>query len=267
MKHSRNPRRQPPQVVAIIPARGGRQSIPYKNLLPFAGKPLLYWSVTAGFAAKTIDLVAVSTEDKKIARYAASLGALVIPRPARYSRPESDDSGWYFHAVQWLEKHHGWRPEIWVNLRPTAPIRFPRDIDACVRHVQRTGCDGLKTVVPSPIHPFKMWTMNQTGRLQPLVQHPYREQHGPDQPRQRIQKIFPVYWQDANIDITRRRFILSAPRRGGNCFGPNLHGYLLDSRWIVDIDSLQDLRYARRLLARLRAAGLRLPGEKRIETA
>ena len=37
-----------PEVLAIIPARGGSKGIPRKNIKPFAGYPLIAYSIAAG---------------------------------------------------------------------------------------------------------------------------------------------------------------------------------------------------------------------------
>lgn len=251
MRKPKNPKRTPPRVVAIVPARGGKQSIPYKNLLKLGGKPLLAWAIDVAFQAKTIDAVVISTEDERIAAVARRYGAIVAPRPKEFSQPDSDDSGWYRSAVQWMFDQ-GWKPALLVNLRPTGPLRMPEDIDACVNHVLKTGCDGLKTVIPTPIPPYKMWTIKKDGSMEPLLPHPYRLKHGPDIPRQRAQKMFPVYWQDAQIDITRPKFVMSAAaKKYGNCFGKNIHGYIMDERKVVDIDTPEDLRHAARVYQQL----------------
>ena len=33
------------KIVALIPARGGSKGIPNKNIIPFCGKPLIYWTI------------------------------------------------------------------------------------------------------------------------------------------------------------------------------------------------------------------------------
>ena len=33
------------EVVAVIPARGGSKTMPRKNVAPFLGKPLIFWSI------------------------------------------------------------------------------------------------------------------------------------------------------------------------------------------------------------------------------
>jgi len=251
MARRHNPKREPVRVAAIIPARGGKQSIPWKNLQKLGGKTLLAWAIETAFAAKEVDVVVVSTEDPRIARAARKLGAVVVPRPKKYSQPGSDDSGWYHHAVTWMEEIHGWRPEYLVNLRPTGPLRFADDVDAMVRYIKRSKADGVKSIIPAPLLPYKMWELKGSGRvgtagkLKPVFDNAWRRMHGPDQPRQKIQKLFPVYFQDAQIDITRRKFVLRPEAlKNGNVWGKNLHGYVLDERTVVDIDTPDDLRRA-----------------------
>ena len=249
-------------VVAIIPARGGQQSVEYKNLLKLGGKTLLEWAVDVGKKAKKIDEVIVSTEDKKIAEEANKLGVKVAPRPKKYSQPTSDDSGWYYHAVLWMETELGWEPDILVNLRPTGPLRFAEDVDAIIQYMlDHPEVDGVKSVIPSPVHPYKIWQfidkqdrqIGEGGPMESVLANDYRKVHGPDQPRQKVQELFPVYWQDAQIDATRRKFVLRHETLElGSVWGPNIHGYVLDERSVVDIDTLTDLHEAEKVYKQIK---------------
>ncbi len=267
MMSPKKPIRTPVNVVAIIPARGGQQSIPYKNLQLLGGKTLLAWAIEVALAADSIDAVLVSTEDEKIAREGKKLGAIVVPRPPEFSRPDSGDAGFYSHAVKWLEKERGWTPELLVNLRPTSPLRFPEDIDAMVEYMKaHNEADGLKSVIPTPLHPYKMWSfaidspparggvrgggssIGSVGKLQPVFDNEFRQTHGPDQPRRKIQEMFPVYFQDGQIDITRRKYILRPEcLQYDNVWGENLHGYILDPRTSTDLDTKEDFYRAEKL--------------------
>lgn len=72
--------------VAIIPARGGSKRIPRKNIRPFAGKPMIAWSIEAALKSGAFDEVIVSTDDEEIAAVATSFGASVpFLRPAELS--------------------------------------------------------------------------------------------------------------------------------------------------------------------------------------
>lgn len=254
-----NPKREPVNVAAIIPARAGQQIIPWKNLRELGGKTLLAWAIEVAFAADKIDVVIVSTEDERTAEEAKQHGAMVAPRPAEYSQPTSGDAGFYHHAVTWMEAEHGWKPELLVNLRPTSPLRFAADIDAMIAHMQETGADGLKSVIPAPLHPYKMWQMEKPGpvgtssKLLPVFDNEFRRLHGPDQPRQKVQEMFPVYFQDGQIDITRRKFILRPEcLEDDNVWGENLHGYLLDPRTSTDLDEPSDFIRAEKTYEQLK---------------
>jgi len=71
--------------LAVIPTRGGSKSIPRKNLLPVAGKPLIARTIEAAASAETVDRVVVDTDDAEIADVSASYGAEVVIRPAEIS--------------------------------------------------------------------------------------------------------------------------------------------------------------------------------------
>jgi len=260
MAKRKNPKREPVQVAAIIPARAGKQSIPWKNLQKLGGKTLLAWAVEVAFAAESVDVVIVSTEDSTVAWEAEKLGAVVAPRPKKYAQPTSGDAGFYHHAVTWMEEEFGWQPELLVNLRPTSPLRFADDIDAMVEHMQKDPkADGLKSVIPAPLHPYKMWqfekskNVGDSGKLVPVFDNDFRRQRGPDQPRQKVQELFPVYFQDGQIDITRRKFILRPETlKYDNVWGQNLHGYLLDPRTSTDLDTPADFIRAEKLYKQLK---------------
>jgi CMP-N,N'-diacetyllegionaminic acid synthase len=56
-----------PEVLAIIPARGGSKGIPGKNLRLLAGKPLIVHTIEHARAATQVSRVVVSTDGAEIA--------------------------------------------------------------------------------------------------------------------------------------------------------------------------------------------------------
>jgi N-acylneuraminate cytidylyltransferase len=73
--------------VCIIPARGGSQRIPRKNIRLFHGKPIMAYSIETALRSALFDIVAVSTEDEEIGHIAASYGAAWLLRAA----PDAED--------------------------------------------------------------------------------------------------------------------------------------------------------------------------------
>ena len=61
--------------IAVIPARGGSKRIPRKNIRPFAGRPIIAWSIGAALESGLFDRVIVSTDDEEIAEVSRQHGA------------------------------------------------------------------------------------------------------------------------------------------------------------------------------------------------
>ena len=189
----------PPEVLCLIPARGGSKSPPDKNIRSFRGKPLVVHSIEQALQARYVGRVIVSTDSEKIAEISRQAGAKVpFTRPAEFAGDYSTDLEVFQHALRWLDEHEGYRPELIVHLRPTSPLRPPglidRGIEGLLAHPE---ADSLRTVVLAPHTPFKMWRLNG-DYLEPLLTHPiYPEPY--NMPRQLLP---PVYWQNAYLDIT-----------------------------------------------------------------
>lgn len=63
--------------LAIIPARGGSQRIPHKNIKEFFGKPVIAYSIEMALESNLFEEVMVSTDSSQIATIAQKYGASV----------------------------------------------------------------------------------------------------------------------------------------------------------------------------------------------
>src|SRR3990172_4200611 len=96
------------QVLAIVPARAGSQSLPGKNIRPFGGHPLLAYSIAAGLQAKSVNRVIVSTDGEAIAEVARRYGAEVpFLRPKALAQDDTLDLPVFEHALEWLQREQG----------------------------------------------------------------------------------------------------------------------------------------------------------------
>ncbi|MBI3090348.1 MAG: acylneuraminate cytidylyltransferase family protein [Candidatus Tectomicrobia bacterium] len=227
----------PPSVLALIPARGGSKNPPDKNLLLFQGKPLVVHSIEHGLAARLIERVIVSTDSERIAEVSRQAGAeLPFLRPAELAGDYSTDLEVFQHALNWLWEHESYRPDLIVHLRPTSPLRPPELIDAGIeRLLAHPEADALRSVIPAPHTPYKMWRL-EGDYLVPLLTHPtYQEPY--NQPRQLLPA---VYWQNANLDITRWRTVMEQ----GSMTGRRMLPLVMSADDDVDIDSQRDLTNA-----------------------
>lgn len=88
--------------VAIIPARGGSKRIPRKNIRPFAGKPIIAYSIEAARACGLFERIIVSTDDPEIAEVARRYGAEVpFLRPSELADDHTGTNAVVQHAISW----------------------------------------------------------------------------------------------------------------------------------------------------------------------
>ncbi len=228
------------EVLALIPARGGSKSIPRKNILPFAGHPLIAYSIAAALAADTVTRVIVSTDDEEIAAIARSYSAETpFLRPEKLSRDDTPDLPVFQHALEWLADHEDYHPEIIVQLRPTSPLRRVQHIDHSVyRLVEHPEADAVRTVCIPFQNPFKMWRIAQDGFMVPLIEGNLPEAY--NLPRQVLPE---VYWQTGYVDATWADTFLTKESMTGERILP----LIIDSADWIDIDSPDDWRRAERL--------------------
>lgn len=212
------------------------------------GVPLLAYSVHAARESRASPRIVVSTEDDEIAEVATDWGAEVpFRRPAELAQDDTLDLPVFVHALEWLDKAEGYRPEIVVHLRPTSPLRPPNLVDRAVEILEaHADADSVRAVIPAGQNPYKMWRMTSTGTLTPLFDSGITEAF--NQPRQALPQ---VYWQTGHIDVVRLRTL----REKGSMTGDVIYPVLLDPRYAIDLDTPDDWA---RLSSRLEA-GFELP--------
>jgi YrbI family 3-deoxy-D-manno-octulosonate 8-phosphate phosphatase len=223
------------EVLALIPARGGSKGIPRKNIRSFAGYPLIAWSIAAAKRAELVARVVVSTDDEEIAAVAREWGAETpFLRPIELAQDKTIDLPVFEHALKWLEDVEGYRPELIVQLRPTSPIRPRTMVDDAIRVLlEHKDADCVRGVVPAAQNPYKMWRFN--GEDRPL--NPLLAVDGIPEPYNAPRQILPsTYWQTGHIDVIRDSTITQKK----SLTGDNIYPLLIDPKYTVDIDTLQD---------------------------
>ena len=147
-------------VVAVIPARGGSQSIPNKNIRDFAGKPLIAWTIACAQKAANVDRVLVSTDSAHIADVARAHGGEVpFLRPAEIAKSDTAIEPVMKHAYDWLRENENYDADALILLFPTNPLRQVAHIEDSVTQFFDTGADSVITVNESPAHYTPYWTL------------------------------------------------------------------------------------------------------------
>ena len=148
------------ETLVIIPARGGSNEIPRKNVLPLAGKPLLGWTIDAARNARRVGRVVVSTDDAEIASVARRFGAEVVDRPSELSGDSASSESDLLHVLDHLEKTEGYRPDLVAFLQCTSPLTASEDVDGTIEALEREEADSALAVVP--FHGF-LWKPDADG--------------------------------------------------------------------------------------------------------
>jgi CMP-N,N'-diacetyllegionaminic acid synthase len=230
-------------ILGLIPARGGSKSIPQKNVVPLAGKPLIAWTCEAARSATCLTRCVVSTDDETIAA-AAELHGVAAPfrRPADLSGDQATSASAAIHAVEWLEAHKRWRPDILVLLQPTSPLRAAAHIDAALALMLARDAETVVSVtaVPHRYSPYSIMR-ERDGRLEYFCANPlpfdrFRRQDHPA-----------VYARNGPAVLAVRVPVLLS-RRG--FYGNHTVGYIMDEESSIDIDDFRDLALAEAILAR-----------------
>lgn len=251
------------QAVVVILARGGSKGVPGKNWASVAGRPCIAWTLDHALQAATAGVVAVSTDDPKVAEVAHHMGAHLVDRPGALASDTARVDDALRHAVtdltaRGLTDHDEDTPI--VMLYGNVPVRPPGVIDQAVRLLVGSGADSVQTYQPvGKHHPWWTCRVEGDGRVAawdggPLFHGCFRRQDLP-----------PAQIPDGAVTVVTRRALFG--KVPGATPGP--HAFLgVDRRAVVnpegsvvDIDAPLDLRVADAVLRdRPAATFTTLPG-------
>ncbi len=226
------------KVVAIIPARGGSKGIKRKNLVDFAGKPLVAHSIQHALDSKYIDRVIVSTDDNEIAKVSKEYGAEVpFMRPATLAEDHVLDLPVFEHALEYLFMDEKYEPDVVVHLRPTAPYRKAEWIDEAINLlISNEEADSVRSVSEPDKHPYRVFEIGGDGYLDPVMGHRHDEPY-----LLRRQDLPKMYYYNCVIDVTRPSTIIDKHSMTGDRMVP----YVMNPDDVIDIDSPRDLEIAK----------------------
>jgi CMP-N-acetylneuraminic acid synthetase len=227
------------RTIGIVTARGGSKGIPYKNVAPLLGRPLLAYTADAALAARSLQRTILSTDDPQIAEVGRACG-LDVPflRPAELAGDATASLPVLRHAVEWLERQGEFYEAVCL-LQPTNPLRTADTIDACIDLLERAQADSVVTVltVPNDYNPNWVYQKRADGTLKLFT--------GEANPIPRRQDLPPAYHREGSVYVTRRDVLMEQ----NSLFGNRVVGYSMDGLPCVNIDEASDLERAAELLA------------------
>lgn len=225
--------------IAIIPARGGSQRIPRKNLKPFDGVPMIVRSIRTALESTLFDRVVVSTDDEEIADVARAHGAEVpFMRPAALADNFTGTAAVIVHALKQLPVF-----DYACCLYATAPLLQARFLRQGFELLEQYPSKSFAFSVSRFGFPVqRALTLDEQGALTSLYPE-FRDTRSQDL-AEAFQDAGQFYWGRS-----------SAWLRGDVLFSPASLPVILPRHFVQDIDTLEDWTRAEYLYAALKAGG------------
>ncbi len=219
------------RVIAIIPARGGSKGIPYKNISPLHGKPLITYTIEAALNANEVTDVIVSTDNKEIASVSTLYTRVRLHhRSSDLSKDDTPTSEVIINII----KEYELDGDI-VLLQPTSPLRTTSMISEAYKIYSKNDSLSLISVCEEKHSSYKNFVMGENG-LEPLF-----DEKSLSLPRQHLPSIYrqngAIYILHSNTLLKHRAF-----------FARPCSVYIMDETSSIDIDTPQDLHLAEHYL-------------------
>lgn len=153
------------KILVIIPARGGSKGIPHKNIKPFNGKPLIYYTIDCARAICDDEDICVSTDDPEIISVVEHYN-LKVPfvRPVELA---TDTAGTYevlLHALNYYEQQ-GKHYDVVILLQNTSPFRTADHVKEALK-LYTTDVDMVVSVKECAANPYYcVFEENEEGYL------------------------------------------------------------------------------------------------------
>ncbi len=183
--------------VAVIPARGGSQRIPRKNIKLLNGKPLIAYSIQTALASGLFDKVIVSTDDQEIAKIARDWGAETpFTRPDELADHFTGTTPVMQHALNEL-KGQGRQVDNACLIYATCPLLTPEDLQRGFQALAKTPLSFAATTFDFPI---QRALCIRDGKLQPM--HPEHISKRSQDLEEAIHDAGQFYWGTAEQWLT-----------------------------------------------------------------
>lgn len=223
-----------PEVLGIIPARGGSKGIPQKNIALLAGRPLIEYTFDAAKESKLIDRLIITTDNEEIADLAKKNNVEVpFLRPKELARDDTPTLPVIKHAVDFMEGKLGYVADIIIILQPTAPLRKARHIDEALNLLINSDADSIVSVVKVPHQYNPYFTMKiMDDKLS------FYKKEGIGLTRR--QDLPKTYSRNGAIYALRRKTLTEKK----SIYGDRCIPYIMKYEESINIDSIYDLKVA-----------------------
>ncbi|QKJ22264.1 cytidylyltransferase domain-containing protein [Poseidonibacter lekithochrous] len=220
------------RILAVIPARGGSKGLPGKNIIDFAGKPLITWTIESSINSKYISKTIVSSDDYEILTVSRENNANTLKRPDYLALDTTATEPVVLHVLDSLKISNEIFDYI-ILLQPTSPLRSSKNIDEAFDLLLNSDATSLISVCEIDNKILKAFKKNDKGFIEGISNNKY--------PFMRRQDLPNTYMSNGAIYIIKTSEFL----KNNSFLTTKTVSYLMNSRDSIDIDNETDLVKAR----------------------
>jgi pseudaminic acid cytidylyltransferase len=222
------------RIVAIIPARGGSKRISNKNIKPFAGKPIISYSIKAAQETNLFDRLIVSTDSEQIAKVAKFYGAEVpFIRPTELADDFTGTVPVLLHALNWLNEHDS-MTNYFCCIYATAPFVQAEHIIEGYKLLKKRNAATVFSVTTFPSRIFRALRICKDGRIKMFW--PEHENSRSNDLPEAYHDAGQFYWGNTN------RFLMEK-----KLYSSDSVPVILPRHIVQDIDTLEDWEKAEKM--------------------
>lgn len=216
------------RVLGLVPARGGSQRVPRKNLAVLGGRTLVRRALETALAAGCFDALALSSEDVEILAEADGLDVRALQRPAELATDTARAYDVVVHALGELGDF-----DAVAVIQATSPFTAAEDLSGAVALLESSGAESVVSVVrlEAAIHPLKLKRLQPDGRLLPFLE---------DDAMTPSHELPPLWVRNGSVYLSRVEVL----ERGLLVSDGDVRGYEMPEERSYDIDTPRDLAFA-----------------------
>lgn len=155
-----------PDIVAMIPARGGSKGIPLKNVAEMAGKPLIYWTLRACVDSGAFSGIYVATDSEEIRETVEAMALPGVHVVGRGKETATDTATSESVLLEFAQKSSA---DHIALVQATSPLMSAADVRGAIDAYTHSDAESLLTVVQT--HRF-LWSVDEHGLGTPLNYDP-----------------------------------------------------------------------------------------------
>lgn len=226
-----------PEMLTIIPARGGSKGIKNKNIKKMLNKPLIYWTIKQTKKINKKSIIIVSTDSKKIKKISLKY-KISVPfiRPKIISKDNSTDYDLINHAINFFKKKNIYFKYI-LLLQPTSPLRTYKDINQSIKYATKNKIKTLVTFTKvKSEHPNYLFNINKKGLTRYL-----RKIKSVDTIRQKVEDL---YYPEGSIYFSEIKTYLKYK----SFYNKYTMPFFLEKWKSIEVDDISDFKLTEQLL-------------------